>query len=398
MDNINIKTNNNFKNYKYSKNYAYSIINNLKEKYSFELNKVKREYEFISMKYNKSKMRKCMDNQKKLIIDIINDVINYYPDLKKSDFIMLNGSYSRCTNIFTSDLDFNILYNDKYKKLLFPIELHINYVLTKILNYRGCDRIHTIMVYTPLIKNKRVKFVNNSVIKYNFKKIPYFCRENYEKLLYETFNTSRNYKNLIKYIKSYSYNNSICNEWANNFELIKDFGKYKDFAKEILINDNYVSKCKNYKNLIIKEIDYILHDIRNSKNIEQKEVVVIKDFKYSCKECPMKILYKTLSILSRINNINTVNIKYLYSKKIINNSLDDSIHYYLHSILRLQLILDLYGLDLSSHSSKIINSSTLEKKYYEKYDESLYFITNKSIANLYNNIISTLQKERSKLI
>ncbi len=88
---------------------------------------------------------------KNVFIKLIKDVLSFYPELSKVQFIALNGSFARGSNIFASDLDFNLFYENKYRDILFPIELRIQYVLSKLLEFKGCDRIHSIMVYMPVI-------------------------------------------------------------------------------------------------------------------------------------------------------------------------------------------------------------------------------------------------------
>lgn len=84
---------------------------------------------------------------------------------------MFNGSFSRHSNIISSDLDLNIMYDDNLRSLLLPVELSINYILSKILKFKGCDRIHSIMVYTPLISNNCPKLIDNNKISYEFGRI-----------------------------------------------------------------------------------------------------------------------------------------------------------------------------------------------------------------------------------
>lgn len=137
---------------------------------------------------------------------------------------MFNGSFSRHSNIISSDLDLNIMYDDNLRSLLLPVELSINYILSKILKFKGCDRIHSIMVYTPLISNNCPKLIDNNKISYEFGQNLYYCRENYEQLLFETCNSSRDYKTLLNYVSN--SNNTSLEEWETNFELIIDYGKY----------------------------------------------------------------------------------------------------------------------------------------------------------------------------
>ena len=91
-----------------------------------------------------------------------------------------------------------------------------------------CDKYIPILneYKNKFINNKKPNLINNKVLKYESIEVPYFCRENSEVLLFETCNSSRDYKKLLKYIDS---NRNKLEEWENNFELIVDYGKYNEF-------------------------------------------------------------------------------------------------------------------------------------------------------------------------
>ena len=368
------------------------IVLEINNKYLNKLLNLKKNFEKISYKFNNQNIKNIMNEQRLLIKNIIIDIANYFDILKKADFIVLNGSYARCTNTLYSDIDLNIMYKDKYKDDIFPVELIINYILSSVLKFRGCDRIHTIMVYTNLINNHIPKLNCNGLF-YKNHFIPYYLRENYEKLLYETYNTSRDYNVLIDYFYKLNKNNLLFNEWEYNFELVKDYGSYSLFKDKLKYNKkNY----KNYKKLLIKEIEIIKKNILeyNYLNLD-KQYIYIKDLKKILKTIPMKILYNALSVLSINNNLYSININCLYKSNIIDEDFNSAIYMYLWSILRVQIILnDKFNQDLSSHSNTYISSKKLYKYYYKKYRDDIIKITNNSINNIFNNIIKSLEECR----
>ena len=139
------------------------LINILKNKYSNEINDINNQYKELSFQFNNIKLQEIMKRDSDLIVNLINDILLNFDELNDADFIMLNGSYARGTNVLGSDLDFNIMYKDSNKSNLPEIELRINYILSRILNFRGCDRIHSIMVYTNLITTNNFKLVNDKL-------------------------------------------------------------------------------------------------------------------------------------------------------------------------------------------------------------------------------------------
>ena len=278
-------------------------INNL---YGYELKKIKQEFLNCSKKFDIILFQKIIIEYKNILKKIIIDISFKYKELEKADFIMFNGSFARHSNIFNSDLDLNIMYKDKYKKDLLPVELKINYLLSKILNFKGCDRVHSIMVYTPLIYNYKPYLIDNKKINYNSVDIPYFCRENYEKLLFETFNSSRDYIELLKYIECIK----TIEEWESNFELIIDFGKFKDFEDKIKNLKQKKILNINYKN-VIEEIDFVINEIDNYKYLDNYKEIDVKDLKAIIKAIPFKIIYKSLALIN-FKEINFIKLDNLY--------------------------------------------------------------------------------------
>ena len=90
--------------YNLTKKYDYII----KTFYEIEKNNTK-EFEF-------SNQRKLITSHKKLLIDIINDVLKIYnEELNDLSVVFLSGSFARGTNKMSSDIDLHFFYkNDNY--------------------------------------------------------------------------------------------------------------------------------------------------------------------------------------------------------------------------------------------------------------------------------------------
>jgi len=380
-----------------NENLEESVVFLLQQKYKKSLKQIKNEFEFNTFVFSKDCMKKCMLKQKNIIIKLVKDVFLFYPELSKVQFIALNGSFARGSNILSSDLDLNLFYENKYRDILFPIELRIQYVLSKLLEFKGCDRIHSIMVYTSAIYSDLPIF-DGSFLFFHSNKISYFLRENSEQLLNETFQTSRDFKKLEHYFESRFNKNHFYDEWTNNFLLLQDNGSFLEFKSGIWARDEKIYQNFDYDKIMLQEINNLLDDINQYSFLKENDLIEIKYLKLIYKEQPMKILYKALTILSRSHCFHNNSIPFLVSKHVIGEEFEKNIYFYLWCIMRLQFILESFSLDFSSHSSKVISRSELEKRYEFYYHDRLGEITEKSIQNLFEEIVFNLKRERRKLI
>lgn len=368
------------------------IIEEITSKYGDKIKEMNIRFFESSKKFDVNELIKIIERQRLLIKKIIIDISKNYQELKEADFIMFNGSFSRHSNIVSSDLDLNIMYDNKLRSILLPVELSINYILSKILKFKGCDRIHSIMVYTPLIGDNHPKLIDNKKINYEFGENLYYCRENYQQLLFETCNSSRDYKILLNYISN--SNNTCLEEWETNFELIIDYGKYNIF-------DRQISKIRSKKlqntdiNILVNNIDNIIRIIEEFKYLDNTEIIYIKDLKKIIKTIPLTIIYKSLVIIN-IKENGLIKLDKLYSDLMLKD-LITSIYFYLWILLRVEIVFENIGYDLSSHSSVEIKVETLKNVYKEIYHDDIIKNINNSVNKVFVELKKSLVKFREKL-
>jgi len=369
------------------------IINEINNKYGDKINDINISFIKSSKNFDLHFLQKNIEKYRMILKKIIVEVTEKYEELKYADFIMFNGSFARHSNIFNSDLDLNIMYEDKFRSILLPVELSINYILSKILKFKGCDRVHSIMVYTPLISNNFPKLIDNIKLTYEFGENSYYCRENYEKLLFETCNSSRDYKVLLNYISSYK--NKSLEEWETNYELIIDYGKYSDFEKQIINLRN--EKIKNISgNILVNNIEDVLKKIYDFKYLNNIEKIYIKDLKDTIKTKPLEIIYKFLTLITAKEK-RFIKLEQLYNDNTIPTNLISDIYFYLWILLRIQILFENIGYDLSSHSSDEINIKKLKKNYKNFYNSDIIEDINTSLNRLFNQLKQYLIRYRREL-
>lgn len=154
--------------------------------------------------YNMEHMNNCMSFHRNIVINEINNLIGFF-DLLNVDksMVILTGSFSRNTNLLFSDIDLSYIYNNNLKDKLLNEEDKMQYMLSCILGFRGRDRIHGITYYLPKISNDiGLEEINNNEYKLVFDDGIYYykCRENAEKTMFNTFNSTRSIDDLKKYI------------------------------------------------------------------------------------------------------------------------------------------------------------------------------------------------------
>ena len=121
------------------------------------------------------------------------------------------------------DLEKRILdiMNREYEKKVIDIEDKVNYILQNVLQFRGKDRIHSMVVYLPLVSNKKLDYMwkNKYPVRFIDGNIYNSCRSNAEKLMYETYNSTRSLYDVINY---FNENDTISklNEWAYCFKFV----------------------------------------------------------------------------------------------------------------------------------------------------------------------------------
>ena len=343
----------------------FNIIDGIKKEYSKGFLKLKEDYVSILKNYNYDDMRKIMDTHNKLICNTIKEVLSYYSELNNiNTLIILTGSLARKTNLLYSDVDINIMYDNKYRDKYLQIEDQISYMLASILNYRGRDRIHGITYYLPIISNIMVDDIQNNHYTLHFDdgNFEYSVRENAYDTMYNTFNSTRS----IKDLEDYLINNQVSfKNWTNVYENLGDVKEYEKFHHNIKTaeKDN-ILKCD-----FDKEQEKLIHTFSNFTSINNEIEIPIKTLKKIYKEDVLKNMYEFMIYVYKLAIKNGINIekfdfeemqdKHVFEQLNIDTKLYDYFYNYFALITKLQYTLNSINLDLSKHSLKSVSQDVL---------------------------------------
>lgn len=373
------------------------IVSILKSRYGVKLRKIKRKYYDFSISNNYDGLISNMRKHQKLIIHIIEDVLSFFDETKLCDCIFLNGSFSRFTCTYGSDVDFNLIYDSMYKDILFPIELKINYILSCVLNFRGCDRIHSMMVYTERMDNNYVELYDNKYLLYKNDSINYFCRNNYEELLSDTFNTCRDYSVLVNYLNSNICSGNIFNEWLYNFNVLYE-GNSK-FSN--CINDNFynVKTSDDFSDKLFSCINSLIEKYRKSEfeSIYVDGKISISKLKKRYKSNIINCLNSVILMFNYCNSDVFLDVYSLINSGAIGTNLKNCIMHALVMINRLHIVLDRFDCDLSSHSTHCVSEDSFSKKYFDIYGSDYINDLSRMENAVYSECISYFEDVKSSL-
>ena len=325
------------------------------------------------------------------IIEMINELGCIFKNFYNIDFcIILSGSLARNSNNLFSDIDINYLTTSHNYQDIIDIEDKINYILQEVLKFRGKDKLHSMVVYLPLIGEKKISAIDNNEYVLNFidGKIKVKCRENAEQLMYETYNSTRSIYDVINYFNKYDNEFNI-NEWTYCFEFIfneKYLKIYKDYRNEYRGNDNINIFIDNLLNDIESDNIYLNEDLAYIENALLKKIY---------KTTVLFNFYKLLAIFYRLDkNVIKFNIDcFFYESNILDKNLFNLFNEYLKSIQDLQLILDKKNIDLSSHSNAIFDIHSINESYKVLTNrENILKDLNTKKKNLYDKCILILRR------
>ena len=330
-------------------------------KYSSKILSLKNKYLECARYITVKQFRKLNELYRIYIEDLIYNIIVEFKKYYDIDFcVTLNGSLARHSNNLFSDIDINYLTSKNDYKKVIDIEDKVNYILQNVLQFRGKDRIHSMVVYLPLVSNKKLDYMweNKYPVRFIDGTIYNSCRSNAEKLMYETYNSTRSLYDVINY---FNENDTISklNEWAYCFKFV-----YNEELNRIYNNKRVVCRqTEKINSLIINLIDKISLD-NDYLSINQSEVRN-SDLKKIYKSTVLFNFYELLAIFFRIDkNIENFDLDDFYKNSVI---LDKKIFYYFNKYLMLiqniQIILDMKNMDLSSHSNSIIDINYMNKMY-----------------------------------
>lgn len=352
----------------------------LREYYEFKIYDISiEEFDMLNRKY------------RNYIIEMINELGCIFKDAYNTDFcIALSGSLARNTNNLFSDIDINYLTILNNFETIIDIEDKINYILQEVLKFRGKDKLHSMVVYLPLIDNKKINAIENNEYILNFVdgKIKVKCRENAEQLMYQAYNSTRNIYDVVKYFNKHDNEFNI-NEWAYCFKFIFN----KEYQKIYREHRNEYRKSNNI-NIFI---DNLLNDIRRDDTYLDENTIHIENayLKHIYKTTVLFNFYKLLAIFYRIDkNVSSFNIDYFFKESImLDKHLFNLFNEYLKIIQDLQLILDKKDIDLSSHSNIIFNINNINEIYKVLTDrENILSDLNIKKKKLYDECIMILRR------
>ena len=113
-------------------------------------------YESKSYDISIEEFKMLNEKYRDYIIEMINKLGSIFKKNYNIDFcITLSGSLARNSNNLFSDIDINYLTTSHNYEDIIDIEDKINYILQEVLKFRGKDKLHSMVVYLPLIDKKR---------------------------------------------------------------------------------------------------------------------------------------------------------------------------------------------------------------------------------------------------
>lgn len=371
------------------------IITKYQNSYGKQITELKKHYinniDKISTNEFKNICQKYRNIIKKMIFNLSKEFLKNYQTINV--VIALTGSFARGTNTLYSDIDLNFLTDGNDFKEVIEIEDKINYILQKVIGFRGRDKIHSMVVYLPLISNVKYDFIlkNKYPLKFKDATIYFNCRNNAEKLMFKNYNSTRNIYKVIDYFNEYD-NKYKLYDWTNCFEVVYEQG-FKDIYKQKR------KVCKDHSNLII-HLEQLLSNLKDDYNTIQIDNVENSKIKSTYKSDVLFNVYKMLAIFYRFEKeLSDFNIEEFQRKsKYLTDNFFDKFYRYLKNIQDLQVIFDINNCDLTSHSDEIINIekiNSIYKKLTKK--DSIINILNESKKELYQQCIVELNKLKDDL-
>ena len=339
-----------------------NILEKYVEKYGKKFKDFKDEYKSKLDVLTIDEVRNCFFQYKIEVKNFLCELIDEFDEIKKYKFtVLLNGSFSRNTNTLFSDVDINYFYDNKFFDEMIQYEYKMNYIIKEVMNFRGMDRIHSMVVYLPLISSKKYDFFSSNKYPLVFEDgiLYYSCRENAEQLMFEMYNSTRNIDDVVEYLNEHDNPDNLY-EWSNCFELVYDNGLYDEFLK----NRKVCKSSKNILNYISKCID--LFNNENHYFGENTTVALVADLKKYYKGYVINNVYFMFAIIFRLHkNLKAINLNEFIDAKIFDNDFCDLFYTYINCVQKLQVLLDQNDMDLSSHSSMTVDFERLNSLYYE---------------------------------
>lgn len=355
--------------YNLTKKYDYII----KTFYEIEKNNTK-EFEF-------SNQRKFITSHKKLLIDIINDVLKIYnEELNDLSVVFLSGSFARGTNKMSSDVDLHFFYkNDNYNYIYEEI---ISYIISRVIN-KSRDCIDPTFIFNiqsenkTMITSKMDKSKLRVILKYKNKEIKYSYKNGKKRRFYLQYTNTRDIKQLFNYLNNEV--NKYNEEWCHCFEVIKGkniFNKLYDkmyIQEQNIINNDYIS---NKINTLKETIKVSRRNIINNSISQYKNYYQSKTFEwiYEYISIIRFILIKEKHIVKYLNLFDIYDM--IEENSIINKDILIEIYKYMWNLEKLTVYCHDNKINYGLHNDDVIGYSTKEL------DKNLELLKNQILNDL----------------
>ena len=359
----------------------------------------------VLLSYDKDKYIELIKKHKNNVLSLIKEVINFFPQLSNVPHIVfIHGSFAKTLNRINSDIDLNILYPNNFKSEILPIEEIISIILQKVVGYSGRDKIHTMMLYTYNDLNySLVESTEECTISFPNKQIyKYYCRPNYDEIMYKIKNSSRDYNDFLNYIRN-NITTGKCEEWCYSYEqLITNCEDYNIYDALNSIDEDNIDRTYyiNYNKLIgklNKKMDEYSFDINN--------VDTISDVNHNLKVKNLGFIYKTLSLIRRYLFINEISVNGLdffeifdkqeFIKLFSSKELEivkTNIFRYLWQLSRLESLFISRNINFSSRNYDSFETEFVCQLYNNLYNEDLICVQNESTDNLHKSLKKVLTR------
>lgn len=356
-------------------------IYNLTKKYDYIIKNFYEIEKNNTTKFEFSNQRKFITSHKKLLIDIINDVLKIYnEELNDLSVVFLSGSFSRGTNKMSSDVDLHFFYkNDNYNYIYEEI---ISYIISRVIN-KSRDCIDPTFIFNiqsenkTMITSKMDKSKLRVILKYKNKEIKYSYKNGKKRRFYLQYTNTRDIKQLFNYLNNEM--NKHNQEWCHCFEVIKGektFNKLYDkmyIQEQNLVNDDYISNKITTLKVTIKDSK---KNIINNSISQYKKYYQSKTFKwiYEYMSIIRFILIKENRIVKYLNLLDIYDM--IEENSIINKDILIEIYKYMWNLEKLSVYCYETKINYGLHNDDVIDYSTKEL------DKNLELLKNQILNDL----------------
>lgn len=356
-------------------------IYNLTKKYNIMIKNFYQIEKNNTKNFDFNNQRKFIISHKKLLINIINDVLKIYnEEIKELSVVFLSGSFARGTNKMSSDVDLHFFYkNDNYNYIYEEI---ISYIISRVIN-KSRDCIDPTFIFNiqsenkTMITSKMDKSKLRVILKYKNKEIKYSYKNGKKRRFYLQYTNTRDIKQLFNYLNNEM--NKHNQEWCHCFEVIKGkniFNKLYDemyIQEQNLVNNDYIS---NKINLLKETIKVSKKNIINNSISQYKNYYQSKTFEW---------IYEYISIIRFILIKENCIVKYLNlldiydmieENSVINKNILIEIYKYMWNLEKLSVYCYENKINYGLHNDDMIDYSTKEL------DKNLELLKNQILNDL----------------